>query len=59
MKSKETACILCSQPVEIPGFRLDTKSGQKDFCCEGCLSVYRLFNYKNIIPNKEKKNESL
>ncbi len=55
MKSTKPLCALCSQPVEIPGFRLETKEGQQDFCCEGCLSIYQLLNEDKLLPNKNEK----
>ncbi|KAF3981799.1 MAG: metal-binding protein [Methylococcales symbiont of Hymedesmia sp. n. MRB-2018] len=57
MKSIEKGCLLCNQPVEIPGFKLETKDGQQSFCCEGCLSIYRLLNSNKLLPpiNERKK----
>jgi len=40
----EKQCDLCSLPVEVAGFQVMTAEGIKFFCCEGCLSVYRLLN---------------
>lgn len=57
MKSTKQPCGLCSQPVEIPGFRLETKEGQKDFCCEGCLSIYQLLNEDKLLPNNNEKKK--
>lgn len=42
-------CDLCSLAVEVDGFQLETTEGVKEFCCEGCLSVYRLLNGDKII----------
>jgi len=42
-------CDLCSLAVEVDGFQLETTEGVKVFCCEGCLSVYRLLNGDKII----------
>ncbi len=44
---KET-CSLCGQPVEIEGFMCHEASGDKHFCCAGCLSVYELLNENNL-----------
>jgi hypothetical protein len=43
------ACVLCSQPVEIAGFALETPDGTLKFCCAGCLSIFQLLNDKNLI----------
>jgi len=48
MSTKEP-CTLCGQPVEVKGFSLQTKEGQKYFCCEGCLSIYQLLNEDKLI----------
>ena len=59
MSTKEP-CALCSQPVEINAFRLNTKEGEQNFCCEGCLSIYQLLNQDKLLPTtNENKNESL
>jgi hypothetical protein len=57
MKSTKPSCALCSQPVHITGFKLETKEGQKDFCCEGCLSIYQLLNEDKLISNKNENNK--
>jgi len=44
----EKVCDLCSLPVEVDGFQVETTEGVKIFCCEGCLSVYRLLNGDKI-----------
>ncbi len=41
-------CALCGLDVEVGGFSLKTVDGVKLFCCEGCLSVYRLLNSDQI-----------
>ena len=57
MKSTKPPCALCSQPVHITGFKLETREGQKDFCCEGCLSIYQLLNEDKLITNKNENNK--
>ena len=57
MKSTKPSCALCSQPVQITGFKLETREGQKDFCCEGCLSIYQLLNEDKLLPNKNENNK--
>jgi hypothetical protein len=41
-------CDLCGLAVKVEGFQLETIEGKKLFCCEGCLSVYRLLNGDKI-----------
>ncbi|MDQ7090033.1 MAG: metal-binding protein [Methylococcales bacterium] len=49
--SEKKVCALCHQPVAINGFVLLKKSKLKHFCCEGCLSIYQLFNKNISRPN--------
>lgn len=42
MNEIESQCELCKLPVEVQVFTLATQKGQLHFCCEGCLSVYKL-----------------
>lgn len=41
-------CALCGLVVEVEGFNVETIEGLKQFCCAGCLSVYRLLNGDKI-----------
>jgi transposase-like protein len=41
-------CPLCGQPVEIPGYILNTAAGRLRFCCAGCLSLYQLVNKEKL-----------
>ncbi len=50
MSEEKKSCDLCGLPVEIDGFKLATKDGQKDFCCEGCLGIYQMLNEENLLP---------
>jgi len=45
--AEKESCALCHQPVDIKGFILLRNAQTKYFCCEGCLSIYKLF-HKNI-----------
>ncbi|RLA21122.1 MAG: metal-binding protein [Gammaproteobacteria bacterium] len=49
MSDKETICALCGLIVEIDGFNVQTTDGFMQFCCAGCLSVYRLLNGDKIL----------
>jgi hypothetical protein len=44
-------CPLCDQPVEIPGYTLNTATGRLRFCCAGCLSIYQLINKEKLVTN--------
>lgn len=48
MNAKMIKCDLCGLAVEVEGFNVVTTEGLKLFCCEGCLSVYRLLNGDKI-----------
>jgi hypothetical protein len=43
-------CDLCRLPVEIPGFELFTREGQKRFCCEGCQGIFRMLHEDELVP---------
>jgi len=49
MSQNITKCDLCGLAVEVEGFNVQTTEGLKQFCCAGCLSVYRLLNGDKII----------
>lgn len=49
MSQDQRRCALCGLAVEIDGFSVETTEGLKEFCCAGCLSVYRLLNGDKII----------
>jgi hypothetical protein len=50
MTEEKKSCDLCGLAVEVDGFKLATKEGQKDFCCEGCLGIYQMLNEENLLP---------
>jgi len=50
-------CPLCGQPVEITGFKLQTKEGEKSFCCAGCVSIYQLLNEDKLLTTTNEENE--
>jgi hypothetical protein len=53
---KKILCALCKQPVELDGFILQTATGEKHFCCEGCLCVYQLLNENTPPPSPDNPN---
>lgn len=58
MSNDKPSCDLCSLPVEIPDFRLQTKGGDKQFCCEGCLGIYRMLHEDEIVEDPETEQQS-
>jgi hypothetical protein len=48
MTEQETRCELCNLPVKVTGFTLGAADAKLFFCCEGCLSVYRMLNFEQF-----------
>ncbi|NBV75079.1 MAG: metal-binding protein [Methylococcaceae bacterium] len=44
MEKAAYLCDQCGEPVKLEGFACQTDQGFKKFCCEGCLSIYRLLH---------------
>ncbi len=44
MGDKKEICDLCGLPVEVDGFKLVTKDGPKQFCCEGCKGIFQMLH---------------
>ncbi|MEC4750083.1 heavy metal translocating P-type ATPase metal-binding domain-containing protein [Methylomicrobium sp. Wu6] len=44
MSGIDKACDLCGLPVLTPGFKVRTKEGDKEFCCEGCMGIYQMLH---------------
>ncbi|NOQ77536.1 MAG: metal-binding protein [Methylococcaceae bacterium] len=57
MKKTTEPCPLCGQPVEISGFKLKTKEGEKSFCCAGCVSIYQLLNEDLLLTTTNEKKK--
>jgi hypothetical protein len=49
MDTEPRVCDLCSLPVIPPGFPLNTTSGVKIFCCEGCQGIYGMLHEAEIL----------
>ncbi|MEW6038682.1 MAG: hypothetical protein AB1648_10600 [Pseudomonadota bacterium] len=49
MDTEPRVCDLCSLPVIPPGFPLNTTSGLKVFCCEGCQGIYGMLHESEIL----------
>ena len=53
MKEIKKVCDLCGLPVEVFAFTLKTKESDKVFCCEGCKSIFRLFNEDQFLSEPD------
>jgi hypothetical protein len=50
MSDKKENCDLCDLPVEVGGFELKTKDGDKHFCCEGCKGIFQMLHDDQVLP---------
>jgi hypothetical protein len=50
-ESTSHSCDLCGAPVQTPDFRVNTQTGLKRFCCEGCEGVYRMLHENEIVDD--------
>lgn len=48
---EDKRCDLCGLPVRVTRFELETKEGQKIFCCLGCKAIYTLYHNNSAEPN--------
>jgi len=53
MTDTKKECDLCGLHVEISGFTLKTKEGDKAVCCEGCKGIYQLLNEDQLLPDSD------
>ena len=58
MTEQEIKCELCDLPVKVTGFTLEVAKVRLFFCCEGCLSVYRMLNFEQFENSNNKNNEN-
>jgi len=42
--TSDDQCVLCGLDVGDRPCILETRGGSLNFCCEGCLGIYRLLN---------------
>ncbi len=56
MKDIKKTCDLCGLEIEIPDFKLQTKEGDKQFCCEGCQGIYQMLNEDQILNEVDKSD---
>ena len=53
MTDIKKVCDLCKLPVVMFAFTLKTKVSDKVFCCEGCKSIFRLFNEDQFLSEPD------
>lgn len=58
MSDIKKICDLCSLEVEVSGFKLNTKDGEKQFCCEGCMGIYEMLNEDQILDEANRSDMS-
>ncbi len=51
MNEPKPLCDMCQLPVEVAGFELQTATGRKRFCCEGCQGIYRMLHEDEILDD--------
>ncbi len=49
MNDKKEICDLCGLAVEVEGFKLKTKEGEKKFCCEGCKGIFQMLHEDQVL----------
>ncbi len=55
MSNEKKVCDLCGLDIEIAGFELNTKEGEKKFCCEGCKGIYQMLHESEIVSDNSKQ----
>ncbi|MGR9087123.1 MAG: heavy metal translocating P-type ATPase metal-binding domain-containing protein [Gammaproteobacteria bacterium] len=58
MNENKRACDLCGLDVDIEGFRLRTKEGIKEFCCEGCKGIYQMLHEDSVLNGSGAADET-
>lgn len=49
MSENKESCDLCGLAVEVEGFKLKVKDGEKKFCCEGCKGIFQMLHDDQIL----------
>lgn len=58
MDENKKACDLCGLPVEIKDFKLRTRDGDKEFCCEGCQGIYQMLHEEAVLGEPDEIDET-
>ncbi len=56
MSDKKEICDLCGLVVEVKGFKLKTKEGDKEFCCEGCKGIFQMLHDDQVLAEPTEKD---
>lgn len=56
MSDKKEVCDLCGLAVEVKGFKLKTKEGEKKFCCEGCKGIFQMLHEDQVLSESTDDN---
>jgi hypothetical protein len=56
MSDKKGLCDLCGLALEVGGFMLKTKEGDKQFCCEGCKGIFQMLHEDQVLPDAVKES---
>ncbi len=56
MSDKKEICDLCGLVVEVNGFKLKTKEGDKEFCCEGCKGIFQMLHDDQVLAELTEKD---
>ena len=51
--NENKTCDLCGLPVEVKGFEVHTKDGDKEFCCEGCKGIYQMLHEEEVLTSSD------
>jgi len=51
--TENKACDLCGLVVEVKGFKVHTKDGDKEFCCEGCKGIYQMLHEEEVLTSSD------
>jgi len=57
MSDDKKNCDLCGLVVEVKGFKLRTKDGDKQFCCEGCKGIYEMLHGNDVLNESDKPDQ--
>ncbi|MGR8940694.1 MAG: heavy metal translocating P-type ATPase metal-binding domain-containing protein [Gammaproteobacteria bacterium] len=58
MSENDKACDLCGLPVLTQGFKLRTKEGDKEFCCEGCQGIYQMLHEDEVLTAADETEQN-